>query len=65
MSLDRLKLFFGFMLLVILAALVCIIALGKVAKETSYGLDGLMTGLLLLTQQWASWCFGKSREREE
>lgn len=59
MNLDKLKMIFGFILLGILAALITLVALGHVNKDTSYGLDTLITGLLLIIQQWASWAFNR------
>jgi hypothetical protein len=48
---------FGYLLLVILAALAGIIALGKVHNDTSYGLDIILGGLLTLSGGFVGWAF--------
>lgn len=53
-----LKMLFGFYLLTIFAALIIIIAIGHVMKESSYGLDLLIGGLLVLSGGFAHWAFG-------
>lgn len=55
--LDFMKLFFGFLLVVILAVLACIIGLGKVESSTSYGLDIILGGLLTLSGGFCQWAF--------
>jgi hypothetical protein len=55
--LDYGKLLFGIILLVILATLSAIIALGKVEASTSHGLDTLLGGFLTLSGGFANWCF--------
>jgi hypothetical protein len=59
--LPYVKIMFGFFLLVILAALSAIIALGHVKAETSFGLDIILGGLLTLSGGFASWAFRDSR----
>lgn len=57
MSLDLLKLIFGYLLLGILGTLIWAVARGQVFKDSSYGLDSLILGLMLLIQKWAEWAF--------
>jgi hypothetical protein len=55
--LPFLKMTFGFFLLVILATLAGIIAIGKVHMETSYGLDLILGGLIALSGGFVQWAF--------
>lgn len=57
--LDYGKLVFGFLLLFLLASLCAVIALGKVQQETSFGLQDILGGLLVLAGGFAHWCFGE------
>jgi len=64
MTLDNvpmpiLKMIFGYMLLVLLAILATIIALGKVSQDTSFGLSEILGGLLVLSGGFAHWAFGE------
>lgn len=63
MSLDKLKMIFGFLLLTILAALAACIGLGKVEAHTSYGLDTVLGGLLTMAGGFVQWSFGSSKEK--
>lgn len=54
------KIAFGFWILVILAALAAIIALGQVKAETSFGLDIILGGLLTLAGGFSGWAFGNA-----
>jgi hypothetical protein len=63
--LPFLKVFFGFLLLFILAALAAIIGLGKVEATTSYGLDIILGGLLTLSGGFAQWCFGQPKKNDD
>ena len=63
--LDFGKLFFGVLLLLTLATLSAMIALGKVEQSTSHGLDTLLGGLLTLSGGFANWCFGPYSKRPE
>lgn len=56
------KAIFGFALLVVLAALAGIIAIGHVQQATSYGLEFLLGSLSTLSGAFAQWAFGKSGE---
>ena len=49
---------FGFLLLVLLAVLAAIIALGEVKSDTSHGLNEILGGLLVLAGGFAHWAFG-------
>jgi len=51
------KLLFGFMILLVLAALAAIIAIGHIKAETSFGLDIILGGLLTLSGGFAGWAF--------
>lgn len=53
---------FGFMLLILLAGLCALIGLGHVEEKTSYGLSGLIGGLLVLAGGYAQSVFGKKDE---
>lgn len=59
------KLLFGLILLLILAVLSAIIALGKIEATTSHGLDTLLGGLLTLSGGFANWCFKTSKDGAE
>lgn len=54
---DRLKMIFGFALLVLLAALATVIALAHVEMQSSFGLDQILGGLLVLAGGFAHWAF--------
>lgn len=55
--LPFLKMVFGMLVLIILAALSMILALGRVEAKTSFGLDIILGGLLTLSGGFASWAF--------
>jgi thiol:disulfide interchange protein len=59
--LPYVKIMFGFFLLLVLAGLSAIIALGHVKAETSFGLDIILGGLLTLSGGFAGWAFRDSR----
>lgn len=54
------KIAFGFWILVVLATLAAIIALGKVHAESSFGLDIILGGLLTLAGGFSGWAFGNA-----
>lgn len=54
------KMFFGFLLMIILATLAAIIALGKVHMESSYGLDIILGGFIALAGGFVQWAFTRS-----
>lgn len=53
--LPFLKMGFGFILLLVTAALAAIIALGHVEKETSHGLEFILGGLSSLSGGFVTW----------
>ena len=55
--LPYLKMTFGFLLLLMLAILAAIIALGKVEQLTSHGLEGIIGGLTALAGGFVNWAF--------
>ena len=57
--LPFLKVGFGFLLLMALTVLSTIIALGRVEQNTSFGLQTLLGGLLVLSGGFAQWAFGE------
>lgn len=59
-----LKVVFGFAILIVLAVLAAIIALGKVQEASSYGLNIILGGLLTLAGGYASWAFRDERTEE-
>ena len=59
------KLVFGFFVLISLAVLAAIIALGDVKAEKSFGLDIILGGLLTLAGGFAQWAFGDSHREVE
>lgn len=61
---ERLKMIFGFSLLLVLAALSAIIALGKVEQNTSYGLQYLLGGLTTMAGGFVSWAFSPRKDKE-
>lgn len=62
LSSDTQRMIFGFSLLLILAALSAVIALGKVEEKTSFGLAQLEGCFLTLSGGFAQWCFS-SRDK--
>jgi hypothetical protein len=60
---DKWKIIFGFGLLLIIAGLAGVIALGKVEKDSSYGLEIVLGCLTTLTGGFAVWAFSKKEEK--
>lgn len=58
MSDERLKMFFGFGILLVLAILAAVVGLGTVRMETSYGLNIILGSLATLAGGFAQWAFG-------
>jgi uncharacterized membrane protein YoaK (UPF0700 family) len=56
---------FGFVLLVLLAVLAGVVALGRVHQETSYGLDYILGSLATLAGGFAQWAFGKAEKDKD
>ena len=59
-----LKMVFGILLLILLAALALVIGLGKVEQSTSFGLQDILGGLLLLSGAYGQWAFGGGKNDE-
>jgi Ni,Fe-hydrogenase I cytochrome b subunit len=51
------RMIFGFLVLLLLAILAGIIAIGKVEQETSYGLEYILGALSVLAGGFAQWAF--------
>ena len=62
--LPFLKLTYGAILLLVIAILAAIIALGKVEASTSHGLEIVLGSLTTLAGGFAQWCF-KGGDRTE
>ena len=60
--LPYMKMFFGFILLLVVSVLAGAIALGKVEEQTSFGLHDILEGLKLLLAQFAVWAFMEGRK---
>lgn len=56
---------FGFLILVIIATLAAIIALGKVHQESSFGLQYLLGGLIAMAGGFTNWAFSNKDEKKE
>lgn len=63
-SMDKLKMIFGFILLLSLVALLGVIALFKVHEDSSYGLLPLIATLSTLAGAFANWAFGHAPTKE-
>ena len=59
------KLAFGFALLLVLAVLAAIVALGKVEQNTSFGLTYILGGLTAMAGGWAQWAYGGSKRHDK
>lgn len=64
MSNDRLKMFYGYMLLLILCVLAVAFGMGQVEEKTSYGLMPLVVAISNLAAQWAQWAFSRDKTIE-
>ena len=56
------KMIFGLVLLVVIAILAAIIALGKVEMQTSYGLNIILGCFTTLSGAFAAWAFGQPKQ---
>jgi hypothetical protein len=54
------RMLFGFLLLVLIAALAAVIALGHVTQEGSFGLQEILGALAVLAGGFAQWAFSSS-----
>jgi hypothetical protein len=52
---------FGFCLMIMLAVLAAVIALGKVSQESSFGLQYILGALSALAGGWAQWAFTSTK----
>lgn len=52
-----LKMLFGFVLMILVAGIALVIALGKVEQQTSFGLQDILGGLLVLCGSFSHWAF--------
>lgn len=57
MTVDQQKMIFGFSVLLVLAVLGGLTALGDVKAETSFGLEQILGGLLVMAGGFAHWAF--------
>lgn len=57
------RMVFGFGILIVIAALAVVIALGTVRMETSYGLNIVLGSLATLAGGFAQWAFSSSSQR--
>ncbi len=63
--LPFLKMTLGFLLLLLLAILAAIIALGRVEQNTSFGLGEIIGGLLTLAGGFTHWAFVAEKEKDD
>lgn len=59
------KMGFGYILLLVLAALAAIIGLGHVEAKDSFGLDIILGGLLTLAGAFSGWAFKERMDHGE
>lgn len=59
LTMDQLRMVFGFIILFILALLAGVISLGHVEEKTSYGLSEIITALATLGGSFGQWAFGQ------
>jgi len=60
---ERLKIIFGFALVFMLSILAAILSLGHVEQTTSFGLQDILGGLLVLSGSYGQWAFGGKKEK--
>ena len=61
----RLKMAFGFVLLLVLSLLALVLAVGKVEESTSHGLMPIVTALATLAGGFAQWAFRADAKDDE
>lgn len=54
---DGVRMLFGYLVLVILAVLAALIALGRIEEKTSFGLMAIISSLSTLAGSFAQWAF--------
>lgn len=64
-EMAKLKMGWGYLLLVGILTLCARIALGHVTQDSSYGLTEIIGILAVLAGQWANWAFGESRSSSQ
>jgi hypothetical protein len=57
-KIGHFKMLFGYLLLVVIAALAAMIALGDVQQSSSYGLPEILGALIALAGAFGNWAFG-------
>lgn len=63
MSNERLKMIFGFTVLLELGVLAAIVGLGTVRMETSYGLNIILGSLATLAGGFCQWAFSRVKDK--
>lgn len=61
--LPFLKIGLGYMIVLLLATLAGTIALGKVEQNTSFGLQQILGGLLVVSGMFSQWAFSKDKDK--
>ncbi len=56
---------FGYFIFAAIVGLAAVIGLGKVSKESSYGLDFLLGAITLMAGGWTQWAFSVTRRKDE
>ncbi len=56
------RIIFGFILLLMIAGLAAVIAVGRVTQEESYGLTDVLGILAVLAGSFANWAFGNRKD---
>jgi hypothetical protein len=56
-TLEYFKMLFGFMLLLMIGTIACVIAIGDLATKTSEGLNQVLTIVSVLSGGFAQWAF--------
>lgn len=62
MSNSRLKILFGFIVLIGLLLLAVLIARGNVSEQSSFGLEGVINVLALIAGAFCGWAFGSKAD---
>lgn len=62
---DTLRMTYGFLVLVILAVLAAIFAIGKVTEAESFGLMPIITSLATLAGGFSQWAFAGTRQPQD
>ncbi len=60
-NLDKWKMIYGFTILIVLGTIAITVGLGKVEQATSFGLQEIVTALVILSAGFAHWAFGEAR----